>query len=82
MSLIPIAKLAVHAVTTISVGKVVNDIIKNNTSVETAVDAVKVAAGSLVIGSIVGEAATAHVTDKMNRAVAWYEERQTEANPS
>lgn len=75
----PIAKLAVQLVSSVGVSKVVNDIIRNNTNVVTTADAVKVAAGSLVIGSMIAEHASEHVNNRMESAVAWYKSRKDEA---
>jgi hypothetical protein len=72
----PIVRLAVHLVSSVGVSKVVNDIIRNNTNVETTADAVKVAAGGLVIGSMVAEQASKHVTARLDDALAWYQNRK------
>lgn len=77
-SAIPIAKLAVHVVSSIGVSKVVNDIIKNNVTVVTSTDAVKVAAGSIVIGSMVAEKASNHVNERMDAIAAWIAKRKTQ----
>jgi len=74
---LPIAKLAVQALTTISVSSVVRDVIRNNTVAVTVFDQVKVTVGSLVVGSIVNDYATKHVNEKMDAAIDWYESRKT-----
>jgi hypothetical protein len=71
-----ITRLAVHIVSSIGVSKVVNDIIKNNTNVVTTADAIKVTAGSLVIGSMVAEKASRHVNDRVDSVFAWYQSRK------
>jgi hypothetical protein len=72
----PIVRLAVHLVSSVGVSKVVNDIIRNNTDVVTTADAVKVAAGGLVIGSMVAEQASRHVTARLDDVLAWYQNRK------
>ncbi len=73
-----IGRIAVHLVSSIGVSKVINDIIKNNTNVVTTADAIKVTAGSLVIGSMIAEQAEKHVTNRIDSAYAWYQERKNE----
>lgn len=74
--MLPIAKLAVNLISSVGVSKVVNDIIRNNTNVATTADAVKVAAGSLVLGSMIADHASKHVNDRVDSAVAWYQSRK------
>jgi hypothetical protein len=74
---VALAKLAVHLVGAAGVSKVVNDVITNNTSIETTADAVKVWAGAIVIGSMVAEQAQKHVDTRMSQAIAWFESRKT-----
>lgn len=73
---VALARLAVHLVGAAGVSKVVNDIISNNTSIETTADAVKVWAGAIVIGSMVAEQAQKHVDTRMNQAQTWWEARK------
>ena len=75
---LPVAKLAIHLVASLGVTKVVNDIIKNNTTVVTTVDAVKVATGSLVLGSMIVEHASDHVNRQWINVSDWYERRKAE----
>ena len=82
MSVLPIAKLATHVVASVGVSKVVGDVIKNNTVVQTTADAVRVWTGSIVIGSLVAEAASKHVNERMDAVVNWYRNRNTEENES
>lgn len=78
----PITKLAVHLVSSVGVSKVVNDIIRNNTDVLTTADAVKVAAGSLVIGSMIAEQASEHVTRRLDAVLTWYASRKNDTATS
>jgi hypothetical protein len=61
MSNVALLKGAVHIVGALGVQKVVGDIIKNNTVVVSTADKVLVSAGSLVLGSMIGEQATKHI---------------------
>jgi hypothetical protein len=62
MSNVALLKGAVHIVGALGVQKVVGDIIKNNTVVVSTADKVLVSAGSLVLGSMIGEQASKHVS--------------------
>jgi hypothetical protein len=74
---VKIIKMVAQIVTTVGVGKVVRDVIQNNTTVETTADAAKVWAGSFVIGGMVAEQASQHVDRRIDGAVAWFENRKT-----
>ena len=78
---LPFVKLAVHVVSSVGVSKIVNDVIRNNVSVVTTADAVKVIAGSIVIGSMVAEKASNHVNDRMDAIAAWNENRKKTDEP-
>lgn len=75
---LPMVRLAMHLVASIGVSKIVNDIITNNTRVETATDAVRVWTGSIVIGSIIAEHASNHVNARLDQAIAWHESRKAD----
>lgn len=75
-SSLPIGRLAVQIVSTVGVSKVVNDIIVNNTNVQTTLDAIKVWTGSLVIGAVVVETTSNYVDAKMTQLAAWNEARK------
>ena len=79
---LPFVKLAVHVVSSVGVSKIVNDVIQNNVAVVTTADAVKVIAGSIVIGSMVAEKASNHVNDRMDAIAAWNENRRRPTNLS
>jgi hypothetical protein len=53
--LLPVVKLGVAAVAGIPVSKIVNDIIRNNVTIVTKVDKIKVASGSVVIGAMISQ---------------------------
>jgi hypothetical protein len=75
---LPVAKLAVHLVASLGVTKVLNDVIRNNTTVVTTADAVKTAVGSLVLGSMVVEKASDHVNRQWDGVSNWLEKRKAE----
>ncbi len=77
-----VGRLAVHIMAGLGVSKVVNDIIRHNTSVVTTADAVRVWAGSVVIGSMITQSAVNHVDQQMVRIAAWNEKRQAETASS
>jgi hypothetical protein len=62
MSNVALLKGAVHIVGALGVQKVVGDIIKNNTVVVSTADRILVSTGSLVLGSMIGEQATRHIS--------------------
>ena len=71
-----IAKLIANTAVGIGASKIANDIIRNNTDIETTADAAKVWVGSVVIGSMVAEHAKEHASTKIDNAVAWWESRK------
>jgi hypothetical protein len=73
---VPIAKFAVQVVASIGVSKVVNDIIKNNTTILTQMDNLKVGVGSLVIGSMIADQTMKNVSDRYDSVAAWYANRK------
>jgi hypothetical protein len=79
---LPVARLAIHILASVGVSKVINDVIVNNTNIQTTADAVKVWTGSIVIGSMIAEQASKHVNERVNAVVAWNESRKTAATAS
>lgn len=73
---LPIIKLGAQVVGGIGVSKVVHDIIKNNVSVVTTVDAVKVWTGSLVIGGIIVDRSYAYISDTVDSVAEFVEKRK------
>ncbi len=53
--LLPFVKLGVATLAGIPVSKIANDIIKNNVTVVTKIDKVKVVTGSVVIGAMISQ---------------------------
>jgi hypothetical protein len=75
---IPVGKLLIQAVGTLGVHKIVNDIVVNNTTVVTTFDAIRVAAGNLVLSSMLMEVASNHIDRRFDEAAAWMEKRKEE----
>ena len=66
MSALTLVKAGVHIVSALGVGKVLSDVVRNNTNVVTTADKVLVNAGSLVLGSMIVEKAATHVTETLD----------------
>jgi hypothetical protein len=81
-SALPIVRLGINVVASVGVSKVVNDIIRYNTNVETTADAVKVAAGALVLGSIVADTASDHVNKRIDQVANWNKNRKAKKEDS
>lgn len=76
-----LAKSAANIIVGSSVSKVINDVIKNNTDVETTADQAKVAIGSVVLGCMVADHAKTYVHKPIEAVADWFESRKaTETN--
>lgn len=75
----PFVRLIAQVVGSVGVSKVVNDIIVNNTNIVTTTDAVRVWAGSVVIGSMVADHASKHINDRINEVIEWRRSHQATA---
>jgi hypothetical protein len=53
--LLPVVKFGVATLANIPVAKIANDIIKNNVTIVTKMDKIKVVTGSLVIGAMINQ---------------------------
>lgn len=73
MTAFTVAKGIARIVSVIGVGKVVKDVVENNTTIVTQKDAVKVAAGGLVIGAVLVDATVRHVNNRFDEAEEWYQ---------
>lgn len=60
---VPLIKFAVQTLGSVSAAKVVGDIVRNNTVATTVAEKVMVNVGSLVIGSMVMDAASKHLEE-------------------
>ena len=73
-----IAKAAIRIISGAGCSKVVNDIIRNNTNVETTMDSIKVLVGSIVIGTMVADAGSDHVEAKFDQLVGIWKDIKSE----
>ena len=75
MTTFTIVKAGVHIVSALGVTKVLGDIVRNNTTVVTTADKVLVNAGSLVLGSMIVEKASQHVSEQIEQVITWHANR-------
>ena len=73
MTNLQIVKGAVHIAGMLGVQKVVSDVIRNNAIVMSTTDKVLTTAGSLVIGSMVGQQASKHLNEVLTSIVDKFE---------
>ena len=79
MTTFTIVKAGVHIVSALGVTKVLGDIVRNNVTVVTTTDKVLVNAGSLVLGSMIVEAASKHVNEQIEHVITWHANRGNDA---
>jgi len=77
MTKLGIAKLVINVAAGMGVAKVTDDFIKSNTTVESTEDRIKVAIGSIVLGSMVSQAASNHVNAKVDTIVNFWQNRKS-----
>jgi hypothetical protein len=75
MTTFTIVKAGVHIVSALGVTKVLGDIVRNNTTVLTTTDKILVNAGSLVLGSMIVEKASQHVSEQIEGVITWHANR-------
>jgi hypothetical protein len=75
-SQLQLAKLATQLVGGLGVSKIVGDIVKNNVTVVTTFDAVKVWTGTLVLSSMIVEQSSNHITKAIDEVATFFEKRQ------
>lgn len=76
MTKLGFAKLAINVAAGMGVSKVVNDVISNNTNIDSTEDQIKVAIGSVVIGSMIAEKASEHVNAKVDAIAGIWKNRK------
>lgn len=81
MTKLGIAKLVINVAAGLGVSKVTNDIISNNVNVDSTEDRIKVAVGSIVIGSMVSEMASEHVNAKIDAVAKFWQSRKSVKRP-
>jgi len=73
-SLLPVVKLGVSVLAGIPVSKITNDIIKNNVTIITKIDRIKVVSGSVVIGAMISQSLS-RTTDAFVDTVVTFKNR-------
>ena len=71
-----IVKSAISIGAIFGVGKVVNDIVANNTNAVTKADALKITAGGLLISGLVVDAATERMHGRVDQLQNWLEKKK------
>lgn len=69
----PLIKLATQLTAGMGASKILGDIIRNNVTVVTPVQAITVKVGGFVLGSMLVEQTTNHVETQLNQAKLMYE---------
>lgn len=69
-------RLAVQLIGTVGVTKIANDIIAKHVVIQSTADVVKTWVGSIVIGSMVAEHTSNHLSEKVDAVIEWHENRK------
>lgn len=77
MNKLAIAKLVVNLAAGVGVSKVTHDIISNNVNVDSTEDKIKVAVGSLVLGSMVADLASSYVNTRVDLVARVWQNRKS-----
>ena len=77
MNELMLAKLATQLVAGMGVSKILGDIVSRNVVVVTTLEKVTVKAGTFVLGSMLVEQSTNHVTQQIDNLAAWYQSRKS-----
>lgn len=75
----PLFRLVAQLFASVGVSKVLNDIIVNNTTIQTPADAIKVWSGSIVLGSMLVDHTVKHVDEKVDAVLTWNRNRKATA---
>lgn len=73
---IKIVRIAAHLIAGAGVSKVVSDVVKNNTTAKNSLDQIRILVGGTVLSTMVVDLAHRHVDNKIDAAVAWYNDRK------
>lgn len=77
-----IAKTAVNFIVGGGVTKIVNDVIANNTDPETTKEKIEVAAGSLVLATMIVGRTSEYTNARMDEAALWLTKLKDKKNPT
>lgn len=80
MTNLQIVKGAIHIAGMLGVQKVVNDVIRNNAIVMSTTDRVLTMAGSLVVGSMIGQQASRHLNEVLTPIMDKFENDHGDSN--
>jgi len=69
-----LAKFAAHILASLSVGKVIEDVIKNNTTIVTRSDQVRVTVGGFILGSMIVDKAANQLSTHWDAAVKMFKD--------
>lgn len=72
-----LAKSAVTLLVGLGTGKIVNDIVKNNTNCDSTLQTVEVTGAAVVIGMMAADATTAYTDRKIDDLIHWYKTNVT-----
>ena len=82
MDKIQIAKNAVSLLVGFGTGRVVKEVIENNTDPDTVSDKVGIVVGSYVLGALAADAAKGWTDQKIDKAISWWQNRVTSQFPT
>jgi hypothetical protein len=71
-----LARLATQLVAGMGVSKILGDIVKNNVVIVTPMETVAVKVGSLVLGSMLVEHSSNHITQQIDTVSDWWKSRK------
>jgi hypothetical protein len=72
MTKLDITKTAVKIIVGSGTAKIIQGIVRNNTSPESITDTVTITAGAIVVGSMVGDIAGRYTDAKIDEIAAWW----------
>jgi hypothetical protein len=75
---LPLIKVATQITAGLGVSKIVADIVQNNVTMVTPVQAVTVRVGSFVLGSMLWEASTKHIDSQLDHLTTMLKKNQAE----
>jgi len=73
-----LVKLAANIVAGLGVTKVVDEVIKNNTTVLTTFDAIRVMTGRVVLGSMILDRSSDFVNEQLDDYKAWRDKKEAD----
>jgi hypothetical protein len=71
-----LARLATQFVAGMGVSKILSDIVRNNVVLTTQMETITVKVGGLVLGSMLVEQSSNHITQQIDTVSAWWKSRK------